>query len=135
MKYFLAKTDPQTYSIEDFAKEKQTTWSGVRNPQAVAVLKSMKKDDKVLIYHSQGETSLRGLATVVGNSRPDIKDEKSWLVDFKLTKVFTEPYIILQDIKHSGKFADFVLLKQSRLSTMEVPTSVVLWLKQKGLGI
>ena len=61
MKYFLAKTDPETYSIDSLEKEKTTTWNGVRNPQAVNVLKSMQKGDKVLIYHSQGEGVIRRL--------------------------------------------------------------------------
>jgi predicted RNA-binding protein with PUA-like domain len=135
MKYFLAKTDPETYSIVDFAKEKTTTWSGVRNAQAVAVLKSMKKGDKVLIYHSQGESAIRGLATVLGNSRPDPKDTKSWLVDFKLTKIFKEPFITLAEIKKTEKFNTFKLVTQSRLSTMEVPEDFIRWLKERGLNI
>lgn len=128
MKYYLAKTDPKTYSIEDFAKEKKTTWNGVRNPQAVNVLKAMKKGDKVFIYHSQGETSIRGIAKVIGNSRPDPKDPKSWLVDFSIEKTYKEPFVTLKDFKQSGLFNDFVLLKQSRLSTMEVPAKVVSWI-------
>src|SRR4051812_45566210 len=99
MNYFLAKTDPGTYSIADLEKEKTTTWSGVRNPQAVSVLKAMKKGDRVLIYHSQGEGAIRGLAEVLGNGRPDLKDEKSWLVDFKFIRKFAEPYITLKEIK------------------------------------
>lgn len=131
MNYYLAKTDPDTYSIEDFAKEKVTTWSGVRNPQAVMVLKAMEKGDKVFIYHSGGEGSIRGLAEVVGKSRPDLKDAKSWLVDFKYLTAYTEPYVTIQDMRVIEKFKDFLLLRQSRLSTMAVPANIVAWLKQK----
>jgi predicted RNA-binding protein with PUA-like domain len=133
MNYFLAKSDPQTYGINDLATEKRTTWNGVRNPQAVQVLKSMKRGDKILIYHSQGEAAIVGLASVVGDSRPDPKDAKSWLVDFKFVKKFKQPYITLTDIKESKKFNDFALVKQGRLSTMAVPSSFISWLKQKGL--
>lgn len=135
MTYFLAKTDPDTYSIDNFAKEKITTWSGVRNPQAVGSLKRMAKGDKVFIYHSQGEGTIRGLAQVMGNSRPDPKDAKSWLVDFKLLRVYKEPYISLKQIKASGKFDDFILVRQSRLSVMEVPKNVISWLKAHKLVI
>jgi predicted RNA-binding protein with PUA-like domain len=135
MDYYLAKTDPGTYSIEDFAKEKVTTWSGVRNPQAVQALKSMKKGDRVFIYHSGDERAIRGLAAVVGNSRPDPKEAKSWLVDFKLLKVYPEPHVTLADIRNSGKFSDFALIRQSRLSTMVVPQSVVTWLGKQGLAV
>lgn len=135
MNYFLAKTDPGTYSIDDFVKEKVTTWSGVRNPTAVLVLKSMQKGDKVFIYHSQGEGAIRGLAEVAGNSRPDPKDAKSWLVDFKFLKRYTEPYVTIKDVKSSGLFPDFQLVTQSRLSTMPVPPRVVAWLKKKKLSL
>lgn len=135
MDYFLAKTDPSTYSIDDFAKEKVTTWSGVRNPTAVLALKAMQKGDRVFMYHSQGEGAIRGLAEVVGNSRPDPKDAKSWLVDFKFLKKYPEPYVTINDIKSSGLFADFQLVTQSRLSTMRVPVRVVAWLKKKKLSV
>lgn len=133
--YFLAKTDPDTYSILDFQKEKVITWSGVRNAQAVAVLKSMQKGDKVLIYHSQGEGTIRGLAEVLGNGRPDLKDQKSWLVDFKFVKLFTEPFVNLKQIKQTGLFEDFKLVRQSRLSTMLVPNNFITWLKKQGLNL
>lgn len=132
MNYYLAKTEPSTYSIDDFEKEKITTWSGVRNPQAVKALKEMKKGDKVLIYHS-GAGSIVGLASVLGNGRPDLKDEKSWLVDFKFEKKFNEPFVTLQEIKQSNLFNDFALVRQGRLSTMSVSEKFVAWLKEKGI--
>ena len=135
MKYYLAKTDPDTYSIDDFEKEKSTTWSGVRNALAVRALKAMAKGDKVLIYHSQGETTIRGLGEVLGNGRPDLKDDRSWLVDFKFIRQFKEPYVSLKEIKSSGLFGDFILVRQGRLSTMEVPEKFIIWLKKNGLKI
>lgn len=135
MNYFLAKTEPSTYSIEDFAKEKQTTWNGIKNPQAVQALKAMNKGDKVFIYHSGGKGEIRGLAVVIGNSKPDIKEEKSWLVDFKLEKIYKEPFITLKQIKASGLFNDIALVRQGRLSTMEVPEKFVKWLSKQGLSI
>lgn len=135
MKYFLAKTDPQTYSISDLEKDGTTTWDGVRNPQAVIFLKMMKAGDRVLIYHSQGEASIVGLAEVVGHSRPDPKDPKSWLVDFTFIRKFPQPYITLSDIKSTEKFTDFRLVRQGRLSTMDVPETFILWLAQKGITL
>lgn len=135
MKYFLAKTDPETYSIDDLQKEKKTAWSGVRNPAAVKALREMKKGDKVLIYHSLGESSIVGLAEMVGGSKADPEDAKSWLVDFKFIRKFEEPYVTLSDIKASGLFSDFILVRQGRLSTMEVPSKFITWLKKKGLQL
>lgn len=135
MQYFLAKTDPETYSIADLERDGKTTWDGVRNPAAVQALKKMQPGDLVLIYHSQGEKTITGLAEVVGNSRPDAKDDRSWLVDFKFVKKFAEPLVTLADIKNSGLFGDFALVKQGRLSTMPAPEKFIHWLQKKGLKI
>lgn len=135
MRYYLAKTEPAEYSINDLEKDGTATWDGVRNPQAVMALKSMQPKDRVLIYHSGDQKAIIGLAEVVGNSRPDAKDDRSWLVDFKFLTKFNPPYITLGQIKTSGLFNDFKLVKQGRLSTMEVPTNFIDWLKQQGLDL
>lgn len=135
MKYYLAKTDPKSYSIDDLEKERQVVWSGVRNPQAVLFLKAMKLGDLVLIYHSQGQAAIVGLAEVGGISRPDPEEPRSWLVDFKFIRKFQQPYITLQQIKATGKFSDFRLVRQSRLSTMEVPIDVIRWIIQQGIHL
>ena len=70
MRYFLAKTDPETYSIDQLEKEKKTTWDGVNNPQAVRAIRDMRPGDKVFIYHSGGNSAVVGLAKVaVGGPR------------------------------------------------------------------
>ena len=71
MAYFLAKTDPETYSIDDLKRDKKTEWDGVRNPTAVNFIKTMKPGDTVIIYHSQGQAAVVGLAEVVSEARPD----------------------------------------------------------------
>ncbi len=60
--YFLAKTEPTSYSIDDLKRDKQTNWDGVRNPQAVNAIRSMKPKDRVFIYHSGGQSSIVGVA-------------------------------------------------------------------------
>jgi predicted RNA-binding protein with PUA-like domain len=136
MKYYLAKTDPKTYSIEDFEKDKVTEWDGVRSPQAVIFLKQMQGGDRVLIYHSQGEATIVGLAEVVPNSsRPAPGDSRSWWVDMKLIKKFDPPFVTLQELKATGKFLDFRLIRQSRLSVMPVPDNVIEYLKDRGLPL
>lgn len=121
--------------MSDLQRDGQTSWYGVRNPQAVKFLKAMQPGDRVLIYHTQGESSIVGLAEVIGNSRPDPKDPLSWLVDFKFVRMFEPPYITLKMIKDTGKFTDFRLVYQSRLSTMDVPDSFIAWLKERGLNL
>lgn len=133
MKYFLAKTDPETYSIDDLARDKQTDWDGVKNPQAVIFLKQMKNGDRVLIYHSQGESTIVGLAEVVGDGKPDPKEPRSWLPTLKFVKKFKEPYVTLAEVKQSDKFSDFRLVRQSRLSTMDCPPNFIEWLNERGV--
>ena len=130
MAYFLAKTDPDTYSITNLEEDKVTVWDGVRSPQAIRVIKDMRPGDEVLIYHSQGEAAIVGLARVVSDPRPDPSDDKSWVVDVEFVRRFAEP-ITLKEIKESHKFDDWSLVRQGRLSTMGVPDNFVAWLKDR----
>src|ERR1700685_316898 len=86
MAYFLAKTDPETYSIDQLEKEKKTTWDGVNNPQAVRAIRDMRPGDKVFIYHSGGDSAVVGLAKVVSEGRPDPKNPKSAVADFEFIR-------------------------------------------------
>src|SRR5258708_30359054 len=90
MTYFLAKTDPDSYSITNLEGDKVTVWDGVRSPQAIRVIKDMQPGDKVLIYHSQGEAAIVGLARVVSDPRPDPHDAKSWVVDVEFVRRIAE---------------------------------------------
>ncbi len=130
MAYFLAKTDPATYSIEQFEGDGETTWDGVRNAQALRAIQAMKPGDQVLIYHSQGEAALVGLARVTSEPRPDPRDSKSWVVEMAFVRRFARP-VTLHEIKETHLFDDWSLVRQSRLSTMGVPDSFVSWLQQR----
>jgi len=101
--YFLAKTDPETYSIDDLERDGSTEWDGVRNPAAVNAIKSMQPGDRVIIYHSQGQAAVVGLAEVVSPPRPDAKDAKSWVADFKYVSHAKKP-VTLREIKESHEF-------------------------------
>ncbi len=130
MSYFLAKTDPQAYALEDLARDQTTTWDGVRNAQAVRVIQSMRPGDEILIYHSQGENAIVGLARVTSEPRPDPNEDKSWVVDIAFTRRLPQS-ITLRAIKASHLFDDWSLIRQSRLSTMSVPDAFVAWLKEQ----
>lgn len=130
MAYFLAKTDPATYSIEQLAQEQQTTWDGVRNAQAVLVIQTMRPGDTILIYHSMGEAAIVGLAQAISEPRPDPKDAKSWVIDVRFVRRLSQP-VTLREIKASHLFDDWSLVRQSRLSTMSVPDTFIAWLKEK----
>src|ERR1700732_1935313 len=83
MNYFLAKTDPETYSIDDFERERRTVWNGVTNAQAVRAIREMRPGDRVFIYHSGGASSIVGFATVKSAPRDDPKNAKSAVVDLE----------------------------------------------------
>lgn len=130
MAYFLAKTDPETYSVDDFEREGSTTWDGVRNAQAVAAIALMKKGDTVFVYHSMGDSAIVGLARVLSASRPDPNNPKSRVVDLKFLRRLAPP-ATLREIKETGKFENFALVRQSRLSTMECPLDFVDWMRER----
>ena len=128
MKYFLAKTEPSSYSIDDLERDHTTTWDGVTNPQAVRAIREMRPGDRVFIYHSGGVSSVVGVATVRSAPRDDPKNAKSAVVDLEfLTRV--DPPVSLAEIKQSGKFNDWSLVRQGRLSTMTAPDKFVSWLR------
>src|SRR5205085_7706791 len=129
MAYFLAKTDPGHYSIDNLEQDKLTVWDGVRNAAALLVIRAMRPGDEVLIYHSQGESAIVGLARVVSEPRPDPNEPKSWVVDMRY-RGRVGPTVTLRQVKESGKFADFALVRQSRLSTMPVPQAFGDWLRE-----
>ncbi len=129
-RYFLAKTDPETYSIEQFANEKRTTWDGVRNAQALRAIAAMRPGDKVFVYHSMSNAAVVGLAKVASEPRPDSKDPKLTVVDFEFVTTFEEP-VTLKEIKESGLFEDWALVRQSRLSTMEAPAAFADWMRKR----
>ncbi|MFN7925761.1 MAG: EVE domain-containing protein [Bryobacteraceae bacterium] len=127
MAYFLAKSEPGVYSISQLESDKTTVWDGVRNPQALKAIRSMAPGDRVFIYHSGGESAVVGLATVTAAPRPDPKDAKLTVVDLAFA-CRIEPPVALSEIKASGKFADWSLVRQSRLSTMAAPDSFAAWI-------
>jgi len=132
MAYFLAKTDPGTYSIDDLERDGTTTWDGVRNAAALQAIRAMRPGDEVLIYHSQGEAAIVGLARVISEPRPDPKDSKSWVVDVTFVRRLQQQQpVTLREIKESHLFDDWSLVRQGRLSTMGVPDNVIEWLKEK----
>jgi predicted RNA-binding protein with PUA-like domain len=128
--YFVAKTDPETYSIAQFAAERRTNWDGVRNAQALQAVKAMKPGDRVFIYHSGGVSAVVGLAKVTGAPCPDPKDPKSWMVAMEFTSMI-DPPVTLSGIKASGLFNEWALVRQSRLSTMAAPDHFVDWMRSK----
>lgn len=133
MQYFLAKTEPSVYSIDEMEKIGEDYWDGVNNPLANRFLREMKVGDTVLIYHSgTGDPAIVGVATVSRLAEPDKNNPKSWVPWFKFVKKLATP-VTLHEIKDSHLFDDWYLVRQGRLSTMPVPEKFIDWLQQKGI--
>src|SRR5712692_4964076 len=130
MTYYLAKTDPGTYSIDDLARDKRTVWDGVTNPQAVRAIREMRPGDRVFMYHSGGLSAVVGLAVVRSEPRADPKNPKSAVVDLEFTRML-DPPATLAEIKASKKFEDWALVRQGRLSTMAAPEKFVKWMRER----
>ena len=134
MNYFLAKSEPGTYSIDDLERDGKTVWDGVTNPQAVRAIRSMKPGDKVFIYHSGGVSAVVGVATVRSEPRDDPKNPRSAIVDLEFAARLEKP-VSLAEIKQSKQFDDWALVRQGRLSTLAVPAKFVAWVRKHNPGV
>ena len=120
MAYWLVKSEPSTYSFDHLIKDKQTTWDGVRNYAARNHLKSMKKGDEVLFYHSNEGLEIVGIAKVSKESYQDPTTDESWVVvDLKPHKRLTKP-VPLTQIKTDKRLAEMALVRLGRLSVQPV---------------
>jgi len=121
MAYWLFKEEPDHYSLEDLFRDKRSVWAGVENNLALKHLRSVKKGDRVLYYHTGKEKSVVGVAEVVKGPYPDPArdDERFVVVDVKPISRLDRP-VSLAEIKSNPIFADFALVRISRLSVMPV---------------
>lgn len=119
MNYWLIKSEPGTYSWDDLVKDKETIWDGVRNFQARNNLKSMKKGDQALFYHSGEGKEIVGIATVSAAHFPDPKDKEWAAVKVSAKKKLKNP-VTLAEIKSNKRLSNMVLVKASRLSVQPV---------------
>jgi len=117
MAYWLVKSEPFKYSWEQFEKDGQTYWDGVRNYAARNNLKAMKKGDQVLFYHSNEGLEVVGIAKVVKEFYQDpTTEEDAWVVvDLKPVKKLKQP-VTLKQIKAEPKLKNMDLLRLGRLS-------------------
>lgn len=129
MNYFLAKTDSETYSINQLERDHKTVWDGVTNPQAVRAIRQMRPGDRVFIYHSGGQAAIVGLARVLSEPRTDPKQPKSAVVDLEY-EGRVDPPMTLAEIKQSKLFDNWALVRQGRLSTMQAPAEFVTWIRK-----
>ncbi len=149
--YWLIKTEPGCYSIEDLAQDSTTSWDGVRNYQARNFMKDdMKTGDMVLFYHSVTNPSVAGLARVVREAYPDhtafdpedrhfdprsTPEKPRWfMVDIEFVTAFARP-IPLKELRQTPGLENMELLRKgSRLSVMPVRKEEFSIIEKLGIG-
>ena len=121
MKFWLLKSEPNTWSWENQLKDKKCMWDGVRNYQARNNLKVMKKNDRCFFYHSVSEKKIVGIVKVIKEHYPDPTDKSNRfvVVDIMAEKTLPKP-VTLDQIKKNIKLLHLPLIKQSRLSVMPI---------------
>jgi predicted RNA-binding protein with PUA-like domain len=123
MRYFLIKSEPSVWSWDQMVEcgAKGTHWNGVRNHQAAIHLKAMAKGDSCFFYHSNEERQIVGLVQVIKTAYPDPTDEagRFVMVDVKAIKPMKQP-VSLAQIKAEPRLAQISLVRQSRLSVMDI---------------
>lgn len=120
-RYWLMKSEPDSYSWDDLVAEGEGTWDGVRNHRAANNLRAMKKGDQAFFYHSNIGLEIVGIVTI---SKPGITDptdpEGRWAaVKVKPVRKLARP-VTLREVKADPALADMELVRLSRLSVAEV---------------
>jgi predicted RNA-binding protein with PUA-like domain len=136
--YWLMKSEPEVYSIDDLRRDRKTQWDGVRNFKARNYMRDeMKVGDGVLFYHSNAEPKgVFGIARVAKLAHPDQRqfDPKSdyydpaaapeaprwWGVDVEFVEKFEQPVTLEQMRAHSGLTGMALLKRGQRLSVQRV---------------
>ena len=117
--YWMAKSEPETYSWDDLVRDGKTDWTGVRNFQARNNLRQMKTGDQVLFYHSGKHKAVVGIAEVVkaAYADPTAADSQWVAVDLKAVKPLATP-VLLAAIRYDKRLSALPLIRQSQLSVM-----------------
>ena len=123
MRYWLLKTEPEDWSWKDQlnSKNQRAEWNGVRNYQASNNLKSMKKKDLCFFYHTGKEKRIVGIVKVIKEHFKDKSDKTNKFVSVVVhaEDELTKP-VTLEEIKNNEFFKKLSLVKQNRLSVMEI---------------
>lgn len=135
-RYWLMKTEPNTYSIDDLEREGRTQWEGVRNYQARNLMREMQLGDRVLFYHSSANPpGVVGEARVVREAYPDhfaqqpdspyfdekasAEDPRWYMVDVEFVRKLPG-FVSLETLKGARGLEDMIVTQRSRLSVQPV---------------
>lgn len=127
------KTEPEEFSYEHLQQRGREPWNGVRNPTALKHMRAMQSGDLVFVYHTGQQRAIAGVARVITEPYPDpaAGDPKLVVVDVAPVRRLVRP-VTLSEIKADERFAQWELVRQSRLSVM--PVSEEHWQLLVGMG-
>lgn len=121
---YLLKSEPDAYSFDDLLRDGETTWDGIKNPQALMTLRNMKKGEHLVIYHSNVGKAVVGTATVVSVDAGDPKNPKVRIKAGKRLKR-EKP---LAEMREAAVFHDSPMFRQFRLSVVPLTDEQYDWL-------
>ncbi|MGF7151275.1 putative RNA-binding protein with PUA-like domain [Sphingomonas zeicaulis] len=119
MAYWLMKSEPESYSWEQFVKDGSTEWDGVRNNAARLHLKAMVPGDQALFYHSGDAKAAVGIMEISRGPQADGEDGQWISVQVKPVAPLAKP-VTLKEMKAEPKLAEMQMIRQSRLSVSPV---------------
>ncbi len=133
--HWLVKQEPSAYSWQQFLQDGRTAWTGVRNFQARKNLRTMRKGDLVLFYHSVVGKEIVGIARVHTEAYPDpTATEGEWsCVDLEPEAPLPHP-VTLENIKVHPTLKEIALIRQSRLSVMPLDATAFAEIVRLGTG-
>ncbi len=122
MAYWLLKTEPDCYCWDDLVRDKKTVWDGITNALALKHLRTARKGDQALIYHTGTQRAAVGTAKIISDPYPDpaLDDDRLAVVDIALDRKFARP-VTLEYFKSDPAFVGWDLLRLGRLSFVPVP--------------
>lgn len=126
MAFWLFKQEPTCYSLDDLERDGETIWDGISNALALKHLRTVQPGDRVLFYHTGKDKAVVGIMEVAGEPRPDPNsaNDKLVVVPVKMVRRLEKP-VTLETIKSDPVFANWDLLRMSRLSV--VPVTAEIW--------
>ncbi len=135
---WLLKSDPETYSFPNLARDGETVWDGVSNNLALKHLRGMRRGDLALVYHTGEERAVIGTAEVLSDAYADPKRKNPRLVvvNLKAGKKLARP-VSLDEIRKCPALKSFDLVRLPRLSVMpvsEMQWDAILVLAKQGVG-
>ena len=129
IRYWLLKTEPDSYSFADLQRDGATVWDGVANNAALKHMRSMQPGDLALVYHTGNERQAVGLAEITSSTYSDPQQgvgSPLVVVDLRPLRPLLQP-VTLAAVKADPFFAGFTLVREPRLSV--VPVSAEQWLR------